>query len=142
MNNTETIKTISLRELRKQGGWKTISELRQNQNNYYFITFLNDKGRASNVLFGKKTSEIVDGAYKVGDDITEFLGDCDMVQTKNAQGELRFKISKNISSYSSDAAIESIFGSKSGEINNFDLEAFKKSYFSEAAVQDNTAIQA
>lgn len=121
------LKKTTLANLVKQGFVSNISSLRYNTNSYPFVTLLNKKGEAQNVYFGQKTSEVINNHFKEGDKILDFLKDADIVQTENSNGEVRFKFSKSISDYETDASIMEAFSIENTE-SEFDFVLFSKSF--------------
>jgi hypothetical protein len=87
-------------------GVKAISEVRENSNNYPFVTMISDKfeGGAQNIYFSKAQSAKV----ALGQPSADLgLKDLSIAHTSNADGELRLKItSKGESSYTD---IEDLF---------------------------------
>jgi hypothetical protein len=141
-NNTETMKSMTMRELYKRGLWKTCSSLRENSSGFYFVTLLNKQGKAANLYLGKKSSSLIKDNFKAGDNIIQWLGEASIVETANKEGETRFKISGNgNSNYSSEASIQEIFGN-SLEEQDFSIENFKKEFESQVAVQTQENIEA
>ncbi len=133
-STTQTIKKASLRSLYQNGYFQTISTLRQNKSGYAFITALDKNKKAANLYFGKGTNELVLDNFKVGDNITAFLSDADIIMTQTEEqvksGEWRFKITKNGSKYSSESDLQQAFGDVSNETFDFDLF---KAEFSDSA---------
>jgi len=126
MEKATQLQSISLIQLVKKGIVSNISELRENQNGYPFVTLLKNN-RSQNIYFGKSTSEKVLDNFKVGEKILAFLKECNVVKTKNAEGETRFKISHSTSPYSSEAELMSEFGLD--EIaSDFPIEEFSKEF--------------
>lgn len=62
--------------------------VRVNTNNYPFITILRGE-EAENIYFSKKASALVDA----GQDIKSLLKDLYLVETTNASGDIRLKLS-------------------------------------------------
>ena len=121
--------TISLKNLYLRGTFKTISPLRLNTNNYPFVTLLTANGRATNIYFGKKTSQLItDSGLKSGDSMVKFLAGADVVQTLNEQQEERFKLSINTGEYSSAADMEEAFVVTTN--TEFDVKAFETTFAS------------
>ena len=129
----QQIKTTTLRNLWNKKVFTAISKLRKNSSGYYFVTLLNGKS-ANNMYFGKRTSQLVDGSFKEGDDLIQngFLLDAQVVETKNAQNETRYKLSKSMGDYSSVASLEDAFGSSTE--SEFDYEGFQKQFSVPVAV--------
>ena len=122
---------ISLKQLFKKGVFNAVSVLRENENGYPYVTLLRttSKGTASqNVYFGQKTAELVSDTFNVGDRIDSMLADAQVIKTKNADNEVRFKLSTNpTSDYASEQQLADIFGVDAPE-NNFDTEMFQKGF--------------
>jgi hypothetical protein len=90
---------VTLKQLFSNGVFQNISKLRINQSNYPFITLLrnkNGKTEATNVYFGKRTSQFIMDNFNVGDSVIEILKDSVIVRTINANNEVRYKISMNV----------------------------------------------
>ena len=128
---------ISLKQLFKKGVFNAVSVLRENENGYPYVTLLRttSKGTASqNVYFGQKTAELVSDTFSEGDNILTFLADAEVIQTTNASGEVRFKLSKNAGSdYASETEIADVFGI---ELSNgeFDVKLFASEFSAKEAV--------
>lgn len=85
---TQEIKTASLKSAFIGGIVKSISAVRENENEYLFVTVLNG-AKASNVYFGKKSAE----SFTEGDVLTkEQLLSMIFVLSTNEEGEQRMKI--------------------------------------------------
>ncbi len=125
------MKSISLSALYKQGIFNNISRLRKNTTGYYYVTLLHtvgEKTTSSNIYFGKKTAELIDGTFQVGDSVSQFLKHGEIVQSTNKDGDVRFKISTSGSSnYSSEAELNEIWGENTTK-ETIDLELFKKEF--------------
>ena len=127
---------ISLRDLVKQGGVRTISVLRENTNGYPFVTFLNSKGEAQNVYFGQKSAVLIKDNFEVEKPVIQALKEATVIKTKNAEGEIRYKLSlpNPTSKYSTDVELMDIFGIEELE-NDFSVEEFKKQYTAQVVNQ-------
>lgn len=127
------MKSATLAELYKKGTFTNVSRLRKNSSGYYYITFLKSKGGktlSNNVYFGKKTAELIEGTFNVGDSLTQFLKHAVLVETLNEAQEKRFKISTSGSSnYSNEAELNEIWGS-SDQKSELDLKAFEGEFSS------------
>ena len=136
---------ISLKQLFKKGVFNAVSVLRENENGYPYVTLLRttSKGTASqNVYFGQKTAELVSDTFSEGDNILSFLADAEVIQTENAQGEVRFKLSKNPGSdYASETAMADVFGI---ELSNgeFDVKLFASEFTAKEAVNTGVGVGA
>ena len=86
---TNAIKSTSLLSLVKAGVVRNISAVRSNKNGYLYVTLLNGS-KATNVYFGRKTSE----KFAAGQVITAAeLKEAIIVQSVNQAGESRLKFS-------------------------------------------------
>lgn len=131
METATQLQSISLIQLVKKGIVSNISEVRENSSGYPFVTLIKTDrlrgNKSQNIYFGKETSQKVLDNFKVGDKILPFLKECNVVKTKNAEGETRFKISHSTSPYSSEAELMSEFGLD--EIaTDFPVEEFAKQF--------------
>lgn len=120
------MKSATLKSLVQSGVITNISHLRFNSNGFPFVTVLSKDGKSQNLYFGRTTARIVMDNFQEKDNILDFLVDTDIVETENAQGEVRFKISKTLNSnYSSIASLADAFGI---EVKNqdFDYSTFKQ----------------
>lgn len=118
---------ISLKKLVQDKIVTNISGLRVNISGYPYVTMLTGS-KSQNVYFGQKTAELVSDTFSEGDNILPFLADAEVIQAENAQGEIRFKLSKNSGSdYASETAMADVFGIElsSGE---FDIALFKDQF--------------
>lgn len=131
------MKSVTLAELYKKGVFSNISRLRRNSSGYYFITLLKSKGDktlANNVYFGRKTSEIIEGTFQVGDAMGQFLKHGELVETTNKENETRFKISTSgASNYQNEAELNEIWGNSDNK-SDLDLKAFEAEFSSVEAV--------
>lgn len=127
----------TLANLYKTGVFTSISRLRKNSSGYYYVTLLKpqgDKTSSTNIYFGKKTAEIVEGTFNIGDSMAQFLKNAEVVQTENKDGEVRFKLStSDNSNYSSEAELNEMWGN-SDEKSTFNTELFKKTFSTEEVV--------
>lgn len=121
---SEQLKTITLASLIKQGKITAIhKQLKQNTNGYYYVTMLQGS-KASNLYFGKKTGVFLDAHFSVNDNVLPLLKNCNVVQTVNDAGEVRFKISTSENSnYTSQSELMEIFGSEE-VVSDFDMNLF------------------
>jgi len=117
------MESISVKQLVKEGIVSQLSPLRINTNGYPFVTVLDKKGKALNVYFGKKTSEVVLDTFDVKDNIAKFVVDCNLIKTENADGEVRFKLSSSSSSYEDLASLLDVSVS-----TDFPIEEFQKTF--------------
>lgn len=127
------MKKISLKKLVQDRVVTNISGLRKNLNDYPYVTMLVGN-KSQNVYFGVKTAEVVADTFSTNDNILSFLADAEVIQTENAAGEIRFKLSKNAGSdYSSETAMADVFGVElsSGE---FDVKLFASEFTAKEAV--------
>jgi hypothetical protein len=127
------MQTIELKSLVKQGIVTAISVLRQNVNDYPFVTFLSEGSTAQNVYFGKGFAEEILGRYEVGDNVLNELISAVIVQTANADGEVRYKIGRS-TNYVSTAALSAAFGLdlEGDKITDFNLGDFKQGFEAKA----------
>mgnify|MGYP007095799188 FL=1 len=133
------MKKISLKKLVQDRVVTNISGLRVNISGYPYVTMLTGS-KSQNVYFGQKTAEIVSDTFSEGDNILSFLADAEVIQTENAQGEVRFKLSKNAGSdYASETAMADIFGI---ELSNgeFDVKLFASEFSAKEVV--STGVEA
>lgn len=118
------MKKTSLRNLVQKGIVRTVGKLRANINEYPYVTMLTSGSKSQNVYFGQTTAELVKDNFSVDDDILEFLRDADVIQTENAAGEIRFKLSKNPNSdYASEQQLADVFGLEIPD-GEFDYQLF------------------
>jgi len=85
------IEAISLRDFVAQQGFVQLAtkQVRYNTNEYPFLTFIDGSNKATNVYFSKNESEkIKDMSVLTG----EYLRNLNVVNTTNAEGEKRFKL--------------------------------------------------
>ena len=121
------MKKISLKKLVQDRVVTNISALRVNVSGYPYVTMLTGS-KSQNVYFGQKTAEVVSDTFSVDDNILSFLADAEVIQTENAQGEVRFKLSKNAGSdYATETAMADVFGVElsAGE---FDVKLFASEF--------------
>jgi hypothetical protein len=127
---------VTLKQLFSNGVFQNISKLRVNQSNYPFITLLrnkNGKTEATNVYFGKRTSQFIMDNFNVGDSVIEILKDSVIVRTINANNEVRYKISMNVGNeYESRAELEKAFGEVA---TDFNYEEFNKLFTKEEPIR-------
>ena len=117
----------SLKSLAQKGIVRTISNLRENTNEYPYLTFLDSKGRSSNVYFGQKSGVIIKDTFEIGASVISAIKDADIIKTTNSDGEHRYKISLNVgnSNYASDTELLDAFGIEdlSTEFNFSDFQS-------------------
>ena len=121
------MKKISLKKLVQDRVVTNISGLRKNLNDYPYVTMLVGN-KSQNVYFGQKTAELVADTFSENDSVLSFLSDAEVIQTENAAGETRFKLSKNAGSdYATETAMADVFGVElsSGE---FDVKLFASGF--------------
>lgn len=94
------IKSVSLKTAFIAGVVRSISPVRENENEYLFVTVLNG-AKSTNVYFGKKSAE----SFAEGDVLTkEQLLEMMFIVAENEDGEQRIKIALNGSSDYTDLA--------------------------------------
>jgi hypothetical protein len=115
------MKKLSLKTIAKEVGISGISVVRENSNEFKFITIL--KGNtAFNLYFGQKSSDKV----VVGEQVPkELIKDSEVILAVNADGEERLKLS--IGGVSEYVSAESLFDI-SPEANDEVVAAFKASF--------------
>ena len=121
------MKKSSLKKLVQDRVVTNISGLRKNLNDYPYVTMLVGN-KSQNVYFGQKTAELVADTFSENDSVLSFLSDAEVIQTENAAGEIRFKLSKNAGSdYATETAMADVFGVElsSGE---FDVKLFASGF--------------
>ena len=107
----------------------SISKLNFNENGYPYLTFLTKDSKSQNLYFGIKSSQVIGGNYAKGDTIIQELVNADIVQTENAQGEIRYKISlPGESNYSSETEMMNAFGLEVETTVDFDLNSFMNQF--------------
>jgi hypothetical protein len=107
----------------------SISKLHFNTNCYPFITMLTKDSKAQNIYFGIKSSQVIGGNYQEGETIIKELVNADIVQTENAQGEIRYKISlPGESNYSSETELMNAFGLEVETPVDFDMDLFMSQF--------------
>lgn len=135
------MKKISLKKLVQDRVVTNISALRVNVSGYPYVTMLTGS-KSQNVYFGQKTAEVVSDTFSVDDNILSFLADAEVIQTENAQGEVRFKLSKNAGSdYATETAMADVFGVElsAGE---FDVKSFASEFTAKEAVNTGMGVGA
>ena len=135
------MKKISLKKLVQDRVVTNISALRVNVSGYPYVTMLTGS-KSQNVYFGQKTAEVVSDTFSVDDNILSFLADAEVIQTENAQGETRFKLSKNAGSdYATETAMADVFGVElsAGE---FDVKLFASEFTAKEAVSTGVGVGA
>lgn len=139
------MKQIALKKLVQDRVVTNISSLRENENGYPYVTLLvgTPDGTASqNVYFGQKTATIVSDSFKVGDNILSMLADAQVIETKNADGEIRYKLSINpTSDYASETSMADVFGIELTS-DNFDVKAFQKGFQTRQSTTVNAGVDA
>ena len=123
-NNQEII-SVSLRKCVQEAGIQTISQLRSNASGYPYVTLVNKDGASFNLYFGQKSAEVLP---VVGSKIVHLLKDATIVQTTNAAGEMRFKLSipkagQSATGYAAASEMSDLFGVV--EESAFDMQALK-----------------
>jgi hypothetical protein len=131
-NKNKFMNQISLKQLLKTGVINNISGLRSNTNDYPFVTLLNGN-KSTNVYFGKKSSEkiLTEFTPDVATEKKAFykaIADATIVETANADGEVRYKLSLSGSSdYATAAELMDVFGLDE-VATEFDVTAFRKEF--------------
>ena len=88
----KTLKTQTIAEFVKSRNFVEINKLvSTNVNGYPFVTFIDSNNKAENIYFSKSSSDDV----SEGDNVQDFIANCVIVETVNAAGETRLKLSKN-----------------------------------------------
>ena len=89
--NQNPIESISLLAFIQQQGFTQLAtkKVRRNENKYPFLTFINAENEATNVYFSKNESEKLKDVEEVDD---EYLMKLQVVNTENAEGEKRWKL--------------------------------------------------
>lgn len=106
---------ISLKQLIKTRVVDNVSGLRSNTNDLPYVTMLNG-GKSNNVYFGKKSGEKILTKFTPGvatekKAFYKAIADASVVETVNADGELRYKLSLSGSSdYATNAELMEVFG--------------------------------
>lgn len=118
------IKSASLKSAFKAGIVRNISEVRENNNEYLFVTLLGNNGKATNVYFGKKSAESV----SEGDVLTaEQLKSADIILAMSKDDDdndvPRLKLS--LTGESDYTNLSSIFGDIEDEFEAEVLKALK-----------------
>lgn len=138
---SETLKTITLASLVKQGEVTDISLLHYNKSGYPFVTLLKGN-KPNNVYFSLKTAEVINNHFKEKDNVISILKNANICQTTNEEGEVRFKLSiSETSNYVSKAELMSVFGIEDA-VTDFDLELFRNQFTSQTAVVPAESTQA
>lgn len=125
------IKQISLKKAHQNKAVTTIVTIvKSNVSGYKYITLLKDKA-ATNVYFGRKSSEMV----LEGEDIRELLVNASLIKAVNEAGETRLKIS--LSGDSEYVSTDSLFGA-SDELSVSEKEVlnFLETQYSTVTVND------
>ena len=138
---SETLKTITLASLVKQGEVTSISLLKYNKSGYPYITLCKGN-KPNNVYFSLKSAEVINNHFKEKDNVISILKNANICQTTNEEGEVRFKLSTSESSnYVSQAELMSAFGVEE-PATDFDLELFRNQFTSQTAVVPAESTQA
>lgn len=107
----------------------SISKLNFNENGYPYLTFLTKDSKSQNIYFGIKSSQVIGGNYAKGDTVIQELVNADIVQTENANGEVRFKISlPGESNYTSETELLNTFGLEVETPTDFDMNLFMSQF--------------
>lgn len=113
----------------------SISTLNFNTSNYPFITMLTKDSKAQNIYFGIKSSNVIANNYGPNENIIKELVNADVIQTENAQGEIRFKISlPGESRYSSETELMNAFGLEVETPVDFDMDLFMSQFESKPSL--------
>ena len=121
------MQATSFINLAKKGVINNFSVLRTNNaNGYPFITLMGKKG-VTNIYFSKNAGESVLDTFGEGNRITEFLKTANVILTKNANGEERYKIAGSGEYDSIDA-----LGITSSSEDNFDYAKFEEQFASQS----------
>lgn len=85
-----SLKTTTVKDFMVNNGFVSVHrEVRENQNGYPFITFINADNKAENIYFSKGGAEMV----AAGEMITkELIAKFQVAETTNAAGEPRIKL--------------------------------------------------
>jgi hypothetical protein len=103
----------------------SISTLNFNTSSYPFVTVLTKNSKSQNLYFGIKSSQVIANNYGEGENIIKELVNADVIQTENAQGEIRFKISlPGESRYSSETELMNAFGLEIETPLDFNMDLF------------------
>ena len=136
---------ISLKKLVQDRVVTNISSLRVNENEYPYVTLLmtTPKGTASqNVYFGQKTAQIVSDTFKVGDNILTMLADAQVIKTKNANDEARYKLSISpTTDYASETSMADVFGVELSA-GDFNVAEFQKQFQTRESVAVGSGVGA
>ena len=136
---------ISLKKLVQDRIVTNISSLRENENGYPYVTLLmtTPKGTASqNVYFGQKTAQIVSDTFKVGDNILSMLADAQVIKTKNANNEVRYKLSISpTTDYTSETSMADVFGVELSA-GDFNVAEFQKQFQTRESVAVGSGVGA
>jgi hypothetical protein len=126
----------SLKQLVKSGVVRNISVLRENINEYPYVTLLNKKGESQNIYFGQKSAVLIKDTFETGDNILVALKEASVMKTSNADGEVRYKLSLPApgAKYSSDVELMDVFGIEEVE-NEFNVEQFQKQFQAQVVEQ-------
>lgn len=89
----KAIKSVSLSTIAKKGVISNVSEVRENTNNYPYVTFLSTRKNetvSTNIYFGQKSALKVSVGSKLS---AEQIKNAQVVLSVNADGEERLKLS-------------------------------------------------
>lgn len=86
-----------------QGFVELVPEVRSNTNGYPYITLINQQNVATNIYFSKKEAQNVHQGQLL---TSNYLKELRVVESKNAAGEIRYKLT---SGNSSRVSISSLF---------------------------------
>lgn len=115
------MKSASLKSAFKAGIVRNISKVRENESEYKYVTFLDGKGKATNVYLGQKSADQV----SVDDDLTPAqLANAEIVLATNEAGEERLKLS--LTGESAYTNLGSIFGEVEGDFEKEIHTALRK----------------
>tara|TARA_R110000868_G_scaffold1729_1_gene13858 strand:- start:145 stop:600 length:456 start_codon:yes stop_codon:yes gene_type:complete len=136
---TTDLSTISLKQLYMNGTFDSLGKLRVNQTGYPFVTLLKKnkttgKTLAQNIYFSQESGKTILANFEPGNLIGQAIAGADVAETKNSDGETRYKIClpSEKSNYESKSSLESAFGIRAEE-EGFNLKAFQQE-FSEQTV--------
>ena len=121
---------VSLRTLVLQRLVTAFSKLRKNSSGYWYMTLLNGS-KSFNVYFGKRSTAIIDAlGLSEGSQLpAELLKSAEIVLTKNAQDELRYKFTlSGTNDYTSSADMAELFGVEEVISADFDIAALKAQF--------------
>jgi hypothetical protein len=129
-NKHFNMQQITLATLVKTGVVTGVSKLRANTNSYPYVTLLSGN-KSQNVYFGKKSAEILGKNSAIGDNILPLLRNAEIVESTNAEGEIRYKMSiSGSTNYSDKADLLATFGAE--EIVDFNIATFQAQFQAKA----------